>query len=359
MALKTRGFGALALFVIAGLSVAYGGIDGRSNFRAQLPPNLHGTGLYIAPDSLEVAPVHLGFAPQYPLWSDGASKRRWISLPKGTRIDARDADAWKLPVGTRFWKEFSFGGRPVETRYMELHPNGVWSFAAYAWDAEGRGAVLVPEQGKRNAYDLGDGRFYAIPSTYQCAACHLGGDSAVLGFSALQLSPDRDPGALHTEPAPPPDVTLADLIRLGLIDNAPDVTPRIPARSATERTALGYLHGNCGHCHNIERDLAKLAMILRQPVAARRSEARASTFRTPMRKPPAGLTPGSIFRIEAGAPDRSALLQRIASRHPSLQMPPLATVLVDEAAVDLITRWIAEAGAVSARNRHKLRSEEE
>ena len=46
-------------------------------------------------------------------------KRRWISLPPGSAIDASDPDAWAFPVGTRLWKEFSFGGQRVETRYME------------------------------------------------------------------------------------------------------------------------------------------------------------------------------------------------------------------------------------------------
>ena len=35
-------------------------------------------------------------------------------------------------------------------------------------------------------------------------------------------------------------------------------------------------------------------------------------------------------------------MQRIGSRYPALQMPPLGTELVDEEAVALIHRWIAE-----------------
>jgi hypothetical protein len=53
------------------------------------------------------------FSPQYPLWADGATKLRWVSLPKGGTIDAKDPDAWRFPVGTRFWKQFSFGDRRV------------------------------------------------------------------------------------------------------------------------------------------------------------------------------------------------------------------------------------------------------
>ena len=38
----------------------------------------------------------------------------------------------------------------------------------------------------------------------------------------------------------------------------------------------------------------------------------------------------------------SMLLARMASRHPVLQMPPLGTRVVDEDAVALLRRWIAE-----------------
>ena len=52
------------------------------------PPTLQETGLYADFGTFRVDPRHLAFAPQYPLWTDGAAKRRWISLPPGSAIDA-------------------------------------------------------------------------------------------------------------------------------------------------------------------------------------------------------------------------------------------------------------------------------
>jgi hypothetical protein len=49
-----------------------------------------------------------------------------------------------------------------------------------------------------------------------------------------------------------------------------------------------------------------------------------------------------VQRIEPGNPDRSGLMQRVASRYAALQMPPLGTELVDQEAVSLLYRWIAE-----------------
>lgn len=360
MAGLARQIGAFSFFVIAGLSVSHGSIQAPRDERPAVPATLHETGLYQGETGLDLAPGHLGFAPQYPLWSDGASKRRWISLPQGTRIDARDPDAWVFPAGTRFWKEFSLHGRRVETRYMERRADGGWTFAAYAWRDDQREADLVGVTGRRNAYALGEDRFYSIPGVAQCEACHLGGGSAVLGFAALQLSPDRDPNALHAEPAPSPGVTLAALVERGLIEGLDPwprrTAPRMPAAGATERAALGYLHGNCGHCHNDRGPLARLGLHLHQPVMADRAIARATTFGADIVRPPAELSAGTRYRIEPGHPALSGLVQRIASRHPSLQMPPLATSLVDAEAVELITRWIAEAGMVPARDRQITRS---
>ena len=82
------------------------------------PARLIDTGLYAAGHPGEIDPRNRPFAPQYPLWTDGATKRRWVYLPPGAPIDARDAAEWQFPAGTRFWKEFSFNGRKVETRMI-------------------------------------------------------------------------------------------------------------------------------------------------------------------------------------------------------------------------------------------------
>ena len=44
---------------------------------------------------------------------------------------------------------------------------------------------------------------YDLPARTDCRACHEGNVSRVLGFSALQLSAARDPGAPHAEPLRP------------------------------------------------------------------------------------------------------------------------------------------------------------
>src|SRR5512141_1865735 len=45
------------------------------------PKNLSETGLYSDISTKTIAATNLMFSPQYPLWSDGARKKRWIYLP--------------------------------------------------------------------------------------------------------------------------------------------------------------------------------------------------------------------------------------------------------------------------------------
>ena len=310
------------------------------------PPKLQDTGLYSDISALEIDARHLAFAPQYPLWTDGAAKRRWISLPPGTTIDGSDPEAWIFPVGTRLWKEFAFGGRRVETRYLERQADGQWLYAAYAWSPDGSEAPLVSEKGRRGAHALGGGRSHAIPGIGDCKACHQGGRTEVLGFSALQLSPDRDGGALHAEPPPFPGVDIRYLVEKGLLVGFPkallEMPPRVTAASAAERAALGYLHGNCGHCHNEQGPLKNVGLFLRHALGAAVQPAVASTVGHPVKKPAPGQSPDAVLRIEPRRPDRSGLMQRVASRYPALQMPPLGTELIDVEAVQVLRRWVAE-----------------
>ncbi len=104
------------------------------------------TGLFVEGSTTAVRPDVLSFSPQYPLWSDGAAKRRWIYLPPGTFVDASRPSAWEFPKGTRLWKEFRLGRR-VETRFIERLPDGSWRYATYVWSEDGKDAVLASADG--------------------------------------------------------------------------------------------------------------------------------------------------------------------------------------------------------------------
>ena len=311
----------------------------------RLAQRLSETGLYADVATRRVAAGNLAYSPQYPLWTDGATKRRWIRLPEGASIDASDPDAWVFPVGTKLWKEFAFGGRPVETRHIERGPDGRWVFAAYVWAEDGSDALLAPERGVRGVAEVGPGLRHDVLGRGDCLACHEGNATPVLGFGALQLSPDRDPLAPHAEPAGPVDLrVLAERGQLrGLPARLLARPPRVAAATPEARAALGYLHGNCAMCHNAAGPLADLGLDLEQRVAAP-SVGVAGALAAPTRlfQVPGAAT-GRSLRLAPGDPEHSAILARLGSRRPSAQMPPLGTKLVDEEAVRLVSRWIVQA----------------
>ncbi len=286
---------------------------------AEVPVRLSDTG-FDARDS------RLAFAPQYPLWSDGATKRRWVSLPDGGAIDATDPDAWHFPDGTKFWKEFSIGGRKVETRMLWKH-NGEWTFASYVWNDAQTEAVLAPAEGLTTGVEVAPGRRHRIPSIDDCRACHVTRRVEVLGFTALQLSDDRDPHALHAEPLQPGMVTLSQLMATGRLSNAPAhwVThpPRIQAPDPETRAILGYLSTNCGSCHNAEGGVPSVDLKLK----AYTSSTTHATQTTHLTYP------------------THLMLSRMMSRRPSSQMPPLGTQVVDAEAIARLRRWQSKVSA--------------
>ncbi len=311
------------------------------------PALLSATGLYSDTASGRIAPGNLAYVPQYPLWTDGAQKRRWIRLPPGGSIDGSDPDAWKFPVGTRIWKEFAWGGRRVETRMLERTRAG-WLYATYAWDEAGTDAVLAPPAGLESRQEVAPGRRHRIPGVADCKDCHQGGRAEVLGFGTLELSPDRDPIAPHREPVSAEDVTLPDLVRRGLLRGLPprllSEPPRIAAATPRGRAALGYLHANCGICHDAAGPIASIGLFLRWTARGQGPPAgpgwmavgHLSRYRA------RGAGPGESRWIAAGEPSRSTIVARMADAAPAARMPPLGTQLPDAEALDVVTAWIRE-----------------
>ena len=273
-----------------------------------LPRHLRDTGLFVDASLRQVRPGNVAFAPRYALWSDGATKRRWIHLPPGTAIDATLPDAWQFPRGVRLWKEFSHQGRPVETRYIERLHDGSWRYATYVWTEDGADAVLAPAAGIASlAVAQAPAGRYVVPSEEDCRACHEAAPVPVLGFSAIQLS-------------------LAS-----------------PAASASplERAATGYLHANCGHCHHRGESAVPVTLALAQSAAA--SADSQPAWRTAVGAPSRYRPPGAadtLRLIAPGRPAESVLSLRMHSRDPHRQMPPLGTRLVDDEGVALIDEWI-------------------
>lgn len=309
------------------------------------PERLADTGLYQEGQPGPIDPRNRPFSPQYPLWSDGAAKSRWVYVPEGSAIDVTNPAAWDFPVGTKFWKEFTFEGRKVETRFIWKTGPARWTFASYVWNTEGTDAVKAPEEGITGVAEVAPEKRHSIPSVTECRACHDSGRTEILGFNTLQLSTDRDPNAIHGEPLEPGMATLETLTAERLLQpSRPEWIghpPRIDASSPEERAVLGYLAGNCGACHNRRSDLAPLGLHWQAGELAeggrdiaRRMMAHKTKWQVP------DVPEGETLLVDPASPATSALLKRMRSRRPASQMPPVGTVLADREGIDAVTKWI-------------------
>jgi hypothetical protein len=242
-------------------------------------------------------------------------KTRWYQLPTGGVIDSSDMDHWTFPIGTKFFKEFARDGVRLETRL-------IWRIAdtgnrekdtlvgSYVWNDDEGDAVLAPA-GAMNIR----GTDHDAPAQDTCWRCHIGEAGGALGVSALQLG----------------DVSALPL----------SVKPADSARFAAPNAALGYLHANCGHCHNPRGGAwVNSQMIMRLDVDERDgsvNQAVQTTVGVALQQWPGH---GYTFRIVAGDPDQSAAFFRMTQRAMNIQMPPLATEHTDEAGIAVIRAWI-------------------
>lgn len=98
--------------------------------------------------------------------------------------------------------------------------------------------------------------------------------------------------------------------------------------------ARSYLHSNCSNCHRVDGSTS-VTMDLHYSIGL------AATGTCDVQPAAGDLGVNNARIIAPGEPERSVLLARMKVRDVN-QMPPLASHVVDEAAVAVIVEWITE-----------------
>lgn len=284
----------------------------------EAPLLLSETGLYLPGSVDELAPGINGYQPRYVLWSDGVEKQRYIYIPGCNTVDIADMDHWILPIGTRIWKEFSLAGQRLETRFMTRTTDGSWLFTTYAWDQSGLIANRV-EEGVADTL----GTSHSIPPTVLCGQCHAILPERVLGFSAIQLA--------HSNSG----LTLGQLETGGYLSSAVGQMPSVPGDMVASE-ALGYLHSNCGNCHN-EYGVGSIRMRIR---TSDLSVEDTDTWNTTVGVSSIFVAPNNTLRIAPGHPEQSVIIYRMSHRDGFASMPPIGSEVVDNAGVQTVSDWI-------------------
>ncbi len=300
------------------------------------PPSLADEGLYSDFANKVLAANVVEYDPMNHLWSDGAEKRRWIKLPAGTQVDTSDMDHWRFPVGTKVFKEFARGGALLETRVITRTGPGAADvqLRSYVWTPDESNAYYRPE----GVPDV-NGTTHDVPPEVECDDCHAGQPSMILGYQAVQLS------------KPGPGVTLQSLAASGQLSNPPPPGEDYPVPgNAIESAALGYLHANCGHCHNpTGYPMTNFGIDMNFFITVDASLGPANvtpTWLTTVNRAvhffnePPDWIPGTSKRIVPGDPAHSELFFRMSNRTPHAKMPPVASEIVDPDGMATVMAWI-------------------
>jgi len=310
----------------------------------EIPDRLSETGVFTSLATLAPAAGLIEYDLNQPFWSDGASKRRFLALPDGTRIGFAATGAWSFPTGTLLVKHFELeltegvpgSARRLETRLLVRTASG-WQGFTYRWNPDGTDAVLlsgretetisvsVPGGGTRE-------QVYEYPSRTDCLVCHNDAAGFALGIATRQLNRDfAYPAATDNQ--------LRSLDHIGLFAGAIGAPAQYDAFAAADDAGRGlderaraYLHVNCASCHRpggptpdaldlrFDTELAATGALDTVPTAG-----------------DLGLADARI--IAPGDRARSVLWERMRLLDGN-RMPPLSSHRVDDVGVALVGDWI-------------------
>jgi uncharacterized repeat protein (TIGR03806 family) len=337
---------------------------------APFPGKLSDTGLFESTKDLKPTPGLIPYSVNAQLWSDGATKERYLAIPGDGKIEYNAVEypqpspgaprGWKFPDGTVMVKTFFMEmekGNPasrkrLETRLLHFEKFGgteeygdqYWRGYTYIWNDEGTDAFLCDAGGLDRPLTIKDKdapggerkQTWRFPSRAECTLCHTMPAKYTLGVNTLQMNKDHDYGNGNVANQ------LRTLEHLGLftrpLPEAPENLPHLvdyenEKLDLTAR-ARSYLHANCAHCHikwgggNAEFQL--LATLDLKDTAAINTKPGQGTFDL---RDPRVIVPGD--------PDRSLVAYRMAKLGLG-RMPHVASTVVDEKGVRLIRDWIKQ-----------------
>ena len=274
-----------------------------------------------------------------PLFSDYASKLRFVRLPEGKSVSYNPDSVLQFPIGTAIVKTFYYpfdernpekGRRLMETRVL-LHEAKGWVALPYIWNKEQTDAVLevaggsdqvswIDAAGKKQSFE------YQVPNMNQCKGCHeRSGEMTPIGPSVRQLNDGQQ--LQHWE--------TAGLLKGLPKDHIPALVNYSDASASLDDRVKAYLDINCAHCHNATGPARSSGLYLEWNSKDRTAY---GFFKAPVA---AGRGSGNLsYDIVPGKPEQSILHYRMASRDPGVMMPELGRQLTHHEGVELVRSWI-------------------
>jgi uncharacterized repeat protein (TIGR03806 family) len=317
---------------------------------AGFPTRLSETGAFSNLQTLEPAPGLIPYDLLAPLWSDGAFKQRWVSLPTyGGVVTSKDGP-WQFPEGTVFVKHFEMAldesqpdvRRRLETRLLVAQADGNYYGITYKWnDAQTDATVVLSKEIEPLSIVDADGSTethdYMLPGPKDCGTCHTANAGSVLGVHTRQLNEK----ITYSEGEPAVNELVAwsgwGFLDAHFDETAAILAPRLASitdeSASLEERVRSYWDGNCAMCHAGTTGTV---------------EGWDARYTTPLRdegleRVPALSRPDldATHLIAPGHPEQSLIYLRGDSAEPGLEMPPLGRYRIDQNYIDVLGRWIS------------------
>jgi uncharacterized repeat protein (TIGR03806 family) len=307
------------------------------------PMLLSATGCVDPADPKQAAPSLIAYDVNSPLWSDGAVKERYVSLPPGGKIHVKDCTAepdtcmpvesggtgeddghWGLPVGTVLMKVFIVGDKRIETRLITRRNESTWIGYSYEWNDDETDATLLPDQKDKPV----GSQTWHYPSPSECLQCHTEAGGRSLGPTTAQMNRDHDyaDGTMNQ---------VDKFAALGLFDTTPpkiDGYPDPKGMGDLEARARSYLQANCSICHRPGGTVSDVDLRYVTPF-------KNTSLCNQMVNMGTGDPNVPQIRLTPGKPEESALSYRMHT-NTSYRMPKIGSSVVDPDGTSIIDDWI-------------------
>lgn len=323
-----------------------------SNSQESIPQKLSEYNLFVGDiKNLEANKGIIPYELNSSLFTDYASKLRFIKLPEGKTIPYNSTEVLNFPEGTILIKNFYYpfderkpekGRRIIETRLL-IHQSTGWKAYPYIWNEEQTDAILeitgetipvsyVNLNGKKVNIN------YEVPNINQCKGCHeVAGKMSPIGPSARQLNKNKQ--SIHSN-----SNQLLELKENGLLNisdeefkNAPKLVDYTDETETIKERAKAYLDINCAHCHNENGPAKNSGLFLNW------NNSNVSSYGHLKSPVAAGRGSGNLkYDIVPGKPHESILFYRMNSIDPGIMMPEMGRTMVHKEGLELIRRWIKE-----------------
>lgn len=292
-----------------------------------------------------------------PLFTDYASKYRFVFVPQDTTATYTADSAFDFPVGTVISKTFSLPAdtsqrgfeheTQIETRLL-IHREAGWVALPYVWNANHTDAVL-DVNGELISTELLHNETtyaldYAVPDPQKCKRCHQSnGIFTPIGPKARFLNSDYDYGN-------GPENQLQHWLAAGILSGLPADTSSIDEvphfddntdlssipPSQLQTYAKGWLDINCGHCHRPGGDASNTNFHAYWDLDFDTNRNEHGVCQKPI-----SFGGGSLsWIIFPGNADESIVIQRMSATDGGDRMPPLGRDLVHAEGVELVKAWI-------------------